>query len=222
MPKLLDLFCCEGGMGEGYRRAGFEVTGVDIVERRYRPGRFVQSDALEYFAEHWREYDAVHASPPCHDHSALSSVAGKDGSEWLLDATREAFAELPIPWVIENVANARMSDTLTLCGTQFGLRTDTEARGEVWLKRHRLFESNVHLVAPGPCHCSGRRIIGVYGHGDGGGRGWKGSFKDRQAVMGIDWMKRDELAQAIPPAYAEWIGSQLMAAVTDREDGSER
>jgi site-specific DNA-cytosine methylase len=29
-PRLLDLFCCAGGAGIGYRKAGFEVVGVDI------------------------------------------------------------------------------------------------------------------------------------------------------------------------------------------------
>lgn len=29
-PRLLDLFCCEGGAGKGYADAGFEVVGVDL------------------------------------------------------------------------------------------------------------------------------------------------------------------------------------------------
>jgi hypothetical protein len=33
--------------------------------------------------------------------------------------------------------------------------------------------------------------------------------------MGIDWMTRDELAQAIPPAYTEFIGTQLLNVITN-------
>ncbi|HEY4152879.1 MAG TPA: hypothetical protein VGM38_06120, partial [Pseudolysinimonas sp.] len=174
---------------------------------------FHQADALDYLEKHGHEFDAIHASPPCHDHSALHSVTGDDGSGWLLGATRELLVSIGRPWVIENVAGSALPNSLRLCGTQFGLRAHSKQRGEVWLRRHRLFESSTFLMAPGEHSCSGRQIIGVYGHGDGGGRGWKGSFVDRQAAMGIDWMRREELSQAIPPAYTEWIGAQLMAAL---------
>ena len=42
-PLVLDLFCGAGGAGEGYRRAGFDVTGVDIDEHDYRPGHYTNA-----------------------------------------------------------------------------------------------------------------------------------------------------------------------------------
>jgi DNA (cytosine-5)-methyltransferase 1 len=88
-------------------------------------------------------------------------------------------------------------------------------KGEVWLKRHRLFESSEYLVAPGKCHCHGRKTIGVYGTGGAGGesRGWKGTAQNSRDVMGIHWMNRWELAQAIPPVYTQWVGAQLLDAL---------
>lgn len=215
-PKLLDLFCGAGGASVGYHLAGFDVTGVDLRHQPRYPFEFIRGDALDYVKEHGHEYDALAGSPPCHDHSALSTVAGKDGTGWLLDATRQAFIASGKPYVIENVPGAAMNYPLQLCGTEFDLCT-TGPRGPIWLRRHRLFESNLFLMAAGGCSCFGRNIIGVYGHGDGGGRtagkGWKGTFAMRKAVMGIDWMNREELAQAIPPAYTRFIGDQLMNGI---------
>lgn len=34
-----------------------------------------------------------------------------------------------------------------------------------------------------------------------------------QKAMDIDWMGQKELAQAIPPAYTEWIGRQLIGGM---------
>jgi DNA (cytosine-5)-methyltransferase 1 len=213
-PRLLDLFCCAGGAGMGYHRAGFEVVGIDINPQPRYPFEFHQADALEYLAAHGHEFDAIHASPPCRDHTTLASIHGLAGSGWLLAATRSALANLSKPYVIENVPGARMPGAITFCGTEFGLTAESTAKGRVWLKRHRQFESNILLMGAGGCYCRKKRgrIIGVYGHGDGGGRGWKGSYANRKEVMGIDWMTRDELAQAIPPAMTQFIGEQLMTS----------
>lgn len=211
--RLLDLFCGAGGAATGYHRAGFdEIVGVDVVPQPRYPFEFVQADATTFPLE---GFDAIHASPPCHDKSTLRHISGDDGTGWMLAATIVRLSASGLPYMIENVAGARPEMGpywVSLCGASFGLRTHSDRRGEVVLKRHRLFSSNVGILVP-ECRCRGKRIIGVYGHGDGGGRGWKGSFADRKAVMGIDWMNRDELAQAIPPAYTELIGVQLLASL---------
>jgi len=70
--RLLDLFCGAGGAAKGYYDAGFdEITGVDNRPQPRYPYRFVLGDALEYVAAHGREFDAIHASPPCQGYSAL-------------------------------------------------------------------------------------------------------------------------------------------------------
>jgi site-specific DNA-cytosine methylase len=66
VPVLLDLFCGAGGAARGYQMAGFRVVGVDIkAQPRYAGDEFQQADALAFVAEHGREFDAIHASPPC-------------------------------------------------------------------------------------------------------------------------------------------------------------
>lgn len=110
--RLLDLFCCAGGAGEGYRRAGFKVTGIDIEPQPHNPHSFIQADALEYVQAHGAEFDAIHASPPCQAYSMAAQAQRNAG---------KLYPDL------------------------------------------------------------------------------------------LDWMNRDELSQAIPPAYTEFIGKHLMA-----------
>lgn len=199
----------------GYHRAGFDVVGVDSnpdVGVHY-PFEFHVGDAMTWPLD---DFDVVHASPPCHGHSALNVVNKIEyGTEWMLGATIDRLEEWGGIFVVENVATARrhMPNALRLCGSELGLRTTMPGYGEVWLARHRLFESNVFLWGAGGCNCRGKWNVGVYGHGAGGSgqrvRG-PGTAQASREVMGIDWMSRDELDEAIPPAYTEFIGAQLI------------
>jgi hypothetical protein len=210
-PRLLDLFCCGGGAGMGYHRAGFEVVGVDIdgSHAATYPFEFHQGDALEYLKEHGHEFDAVHASPPCQSSCTLTAGTNR-GREYLnlIPDTREAFELLTVPTVMENVQGSDLRRDLTLCGEMFGL-------GVI---RHRYFELGGWAVGA-PEHKPHRgRVAGwrhgtfypgpyfaVYGNGGG-----KGTVEQWQTAMGIDWLTdRVELAEAIPPAYTEWIGNHL-------------
>jgi len=207
-PILLDLFCCAGGAGMGYHRAGFDVVGVDKKPQRNYPFRFVQADALEYLAECGRCFDAIHASPPCQEFSCTHSIHAENEYPDLIEPTRELLVSSGKPWIMENVIGAPLVDTVTLCGLMFGLK----------VFRHRLFESNVFLMQP-PHHSHKGKRIGKdgyctpSGHGDNS-TGLVPPDHRRKAAwasaMGIDWMTKEELTQAIPPAYTEFLGRQLL------------
>jgi DNA (cytosine-5)-methyltransferase 1 len=226
--RILDLFCGAGGAAVGYCRAGFDVVGVDCVPQPRYPFEFVRADALTWLLDaDLTRFDAIHASPPCHDHSALSGLTGHDGTGHLLDATRSALEATGLPWVIENVSRASMPGSLTLCGSEFNL-TD----GPYTLRRHRQFLSNVFLMGAGGCACSGRRVIGVYGdlskndrpatsrrRADGRPHGDMRAGLDRaRRIMRMPWANARELTQAIPPAYTqhvgEWLAEHLRRQVT--------
>lgn len=203
--RLLDLYSCAGGAAMGYHRAGFEIVGVDINPQPRYPFEHHTADALEFLAAHGHEFDAIHASPPCHDHTALKSRSGEDGSGWLLAATRAALADHPVT-VIENVPGADMRVDLLLCGAMFGLRT----------YRHRWFEITGPWMLTAPWHprhvvrTSTKKRRACWDAGMNiSVTGDVGTYVGSRA-MGIDWMTGDELSQAIPPAYTEYIGSQLV------------
>jgi DNA (cytosine-5)-methyltransferase 1 len=208
-PRLLDLFCCAGGAGMGYHRAGFDVVGVDIAPQKRYPFAFVPADALEYVAQHGHEFDAIHASPPCQAYSATASLPNVNTNNYpkLIPQMRELLQATKKPYVIENVPGAPLNNPIVLNGHHFGLR----------IIRCRWFETNPWLMSPGfvkpkniTTHSyrtyssfeNGATHITVAGH----------NFKraDGATAMGIDWMNREELAEAIPPAYTEYIGRHLM------------
>lgn len=231
MPRLLDLFGGEGLAAYGYAEVGWQVTSVENDPERLasavRDGRIehVLGDAMTWPLD---GYDAVHASPPCTDHTTLAVVAeaarGADtDTGWMLPATIARLqawgARTERPWVVENVQGARgyMINPFRLCGSMFDL-TD----GGWLLRRHRYFESNALVMMPGPCTCHGRKIIGVYGDLTANDRCCAGTRLDRpngdtragvaraRRLMGAPWASPRGLALGIPPAYTRWIGEQLM------------
>lgn len=212
-PRLLDLFSGAGGSARGYQLAGFHVTGVDIKPQpRYAGDKFVQADALTFPLD---GFDAIHASPPCQFHAGLTNVRGsQDNHANLIPQTRQRLQCAGVPYVIENVMEARayLRDPVMLCGSAFGLA----------LKRHRLFETTFPLMSPGCAHGAhpkkyrirqhGREIVTAFCYVFGGGQAGQPVATWREA-MGIDWMTVDELSQAIPPAYTEFIGQFLLAQI---------
>ncbi len=215
-PRALDLFCCAGGAGMGLHRAGFEVVGVDILDRPRYPFQFHRADALTFPLG---GFDFIWASPPCQGYTSMRHAPGAKGAPLLIDEVR---ARMPahVPWVIENVEEARwaMRSPVILCGSMFGLG----AQG-CRLQRHRLFESNFDIGAP-ECNHDERPVIGVYGGharkraAKAGGRGtkdvWEGGHKAAASeALGIDWMTLGEMSEAIPPAYSEFIGRTAMALI---------
>jgi DNA (cytosine-5)-methyltransferase 1 len=204
---LLDLFCGAGGGAMGYYRAGFtEIVGVDNRPQPRYPFDFVQADALKPpFALDY--FDLIHASPPCQRFSSAMTIGGKDKRTKcpdLLTPCRELL--MGYPYVLENVPGAPMRIDLVLCGTMFGLK----------LIRHRWFEISFPvLFLTTPCQHKGTVANGDYACVVSGGGGGLSSTtysrKDKCAeAMGIDWMTRQEMTQAIPPAYTEHIGNEIL------------
>jgi DNA (cytosine-5)-methyltransferase 1 len=194
----------------GYHRAGWEVVGVDIEPQPNYPFEFHQADALEFPLD---GFDAIHASPPCQRYTRGAKRFGTtDRHPDLIAATRERLIEAGVPYVIENVDGAAddLINPMMLCGTMFGL-------GVI---RHRLFETS--FLIKQPRHHDHLRRVGdgyetVTGHAGGSSKrdGWKsGGVASWRAAMGIDWMTGDELAQAIPPAYAEYVGRRIPELTT--------
>jgi DNA (cytosine-5)-methyltransferase 1 len=216
-PRLLDLFCGAGGAAMGYHRAGFEVVGVDIKPQPNYPFGFVRDDALALMSTWiasvrgwWDEppFDAIHASPPCQAYSVVTR--DKTDHAELVHPVRELLIATGLPYVIENVPGAPLIDPVTICGSSLGLK----------VRRHRLFETNWPLMVPPCAHKLQGTPVGVYGEGSAKGqkRGRKASSEGEVLeVMGMPWADRKTATQAIPPAYTELIGYQLLTHLEARK-----
>lgn len=217
--RLLDLFCGAGGCSVGYHRAGFEVVGVDIEPQPHYPFKFYQADALTFPLT---GFDVIHASPVCKAYT-YCNLSPKERYPRLIRDVREYLKASGKPFIIENVMGAKcdLRATLKLCATMFGLP----------MERERIFEignTDLFILPPGPCN---HKIahISVVGHSvwdsripgtprkDGRKRPDSVPVEVGHKAMGIDWMNKEELAQAIPPIYTEWIGSQLLPYLSQEE-----
>ncbi len=220
--KLLDLYCKAGGASRGYVDAGFDVEGVDIEPQKRYPYKFIQASALDILADRnfLAGFDVIHASPPCKVATSLKPFSAKHHVD-LIPQTRELLEASGKPYVIENVPGAELLNPVILCGSMFPER---------WIERHRLFEfGGVARPADPACDHARQRaaspgfwpldyhdgfprkrwspVVGVYGRGQGLGPGEVEIWKK---VMGIDWMIKDEMSQAVPPDYTRWIGRHFL------------
>ena len=212
-PLLIDGFCRQGGASEGFHRAGFDVIGIDLEPQPRYPFEFHQGDVMDVLprllADLSRPVAAIAGGPPCQLYSKTQRIRDNDHPD-LIGPFRELCITSGLPYIIENVEDARpwLRDPVMLCGAMFpSLR----------VYRHRMFESSVELDVPEhPVHVAklrkmGRQPLpGEFMH-------CVGNFTDVEAgrrAMGISWMTREGLREAIPPAYTEHLGQQLMAAVT--------
>lgn len=213
-PLLLDLFCGAGGAAMGYHRAGFDVVGVDIEPQPHYPFGFEQMDALDYLeafgprTRAGRRFDAVHASPPCQAYS--ERTPDRSLHRDLIPTVRERLRSTGLPYVIENVEGAPLENPVRLCGTMFP---------ELRVIRHRIFETNWPTLVPecGPHpllympdkrrpHQGELDQMTAFVSVTGGGNCSVAAARD---AMGIDWMTKDELNEAIPLAYTEYLGTAL-------------
>jgi DNA (cytosine-5)-methyltransferase 1 len=206
-PLLLDLYCCQGGSAMGWHLAGFDVVGVDINPQPRYPFEFHQGDAIEFIRQHGHEFTISTGSPPCQRDSDCQRIQGNEHPD-LIAATRDAMNATGKPWVIENVRGAlpKLRNPIMLCGPMFGLET----------YRHRYFEAGGGLVLTAPPHPEhvvpqvkmGRAIPpGHFGQFIGNFSG----VDHARHVMGMPWANRDGLREAIPPAYTEYLGRQILA-----------
>jgi hypothetical protein len=189
-PRLLDLFSGAGGAAEGYHRAGFDVVGVDINPQPRYPFEHHQADALTFPFD---GFDAIHASPPCQHYANVTRWRGDAANHPdLLGPTLDRLTGQPAPFVIENVPEAIARPDLMLCGSMFGLK----------VRRHRAFIIRppfFTLLHP----CAHHRLLPFMHKGER-------AYAD---AMGCTWMNKTEAREAIPPAYTEFIGAQLLAAL---------
>lgn len=204
--RLLDLFCGAGGAAMGYHLAGFDVVGVDLKPQPNYPFAFIQSDALTFPLG---GFDVIHASPPCQLWS--TKTRDKERHRDLISPLRPLLKATGIPYVIENVPGAPLVDPIRLCGSSFGRD----------VRRHRIFESSIPLVGLPCVHEWQKPRFRVYDHGrhylsgtvpvfgTGGGK----ARAHWQRAMGIDWMTDDELREAIPSKFTEFIGAQIRAHI---------
>jgi DNA (cytosine-5)-methyltransferase 1 len=216
--KLLDLFCGAGGASVGYHKAGFEVTGIDLKHGKRYPFTYIKGNVKEYLNDEFlKDFDVIHASPPCQTHSITQNLRKAQGKQTkkidMLDEVRDALIKSKKPYIIENVPGAPLINPIRICGSSFNLK----------VRRHRYFESNINLTGSICDHETQGKPIGIYGQLNDTPKGKRRStgeiiiggstakdITEARFAMNINWMIWGELVEAIPPAYTEYIGKQVI------------
>lgn len=202
----LDLFCGAGGASKGIANCGFELIGVDSKPMPNYPYEFIQEDAVQFMEFGLNDFDFIWASPPCQEYSWASEGRRNEGYKYqdLVEITRHHLEKSGKPYIIENVVGAPLINPVILCGTMFP--------DDLKVFRHRLFESNMNLKVDLECNHRGheakkrRKDSGDFFTVAGN---WVGTLEEWSDAMGIDWMTRKELTQAIPPVYSEYLVKQI-------------
>lgn len=203
-PILLDTCCKAGGCTRGYQQAGWYVVGVDIEPQpNYIGDEFIQADAVDFIYKRGREFDGIHSSPPCQRYSQIQHIT-KNNAKFpdLVQPVRDALVWTGKPYVIENVEGAPLRVDLMLCGSMFGLG----------MIRHRIFESSVQLPLLMPT-CHHENVYNPWHYGTD-------QRVQMSKAMKIDWfMTREEVREAIPPAYTEFIGQIMLKVIGGIHEG---
>jgi DNA (cytosine-5)-methyltransferase 1 len=223
-PLALDMFCGAGGVAEGLYRAGYQPIGVDINPQKNYPFPFIQADVMNLsfarFALAW-------ASPPCQGYSDMQHAPGAKEHPLLIEPIRNKLIRSKVPYVIENVMGAPLVNPIVLCGCQFGLGVEGFR-----LERKRQFECSFAVDQP-KCKDHSLPVIGMYGGHVRcrSSKFWRGTGADfpnqdkpalAKQAMGIDWMTMNEMSQAIPPAFAQYIGTAArIAAIPQLREAAE-
>lgn len=225
--KVLDLFCGEGGAGYGYHLAGADmVIGVDLHPQKRYPFGFLQADCLKLDVRFLRQFDLIHASPPCQFGTELNSNKAKHLN--LIPQTRALLKASGVPYVIENVRGVRdhLIEPVSLFGTMFGNGMTTSTGQQYVLSRERLFETNWELTPPWDPGAGRGPIANIYGghlrcrdkaHRTGNGTGRTRDFigEDKPALartlMEMPWATMVGMSEAVPPSYTQFIGEQFLA-----------
>lgn len=208
--KALDLFCCAGGASMGLHQAGFDVTGVDINPQPNYPFKFIQADALTFDLS---GYDLIWASPPCQAFTLANRIQHNEHPN-LIPQIRQRLIQSSTPYIIENVVGAPLIEPIMLCGSMF------EGLG---VYRHRLFETSFKVDQPfHPEHINRVAKMGrppksdEFMHVVGN---FSGVSQARKA-MGMNWTNRNEMSQAIPPAYANYLANKFIESTGTAESMS--